>query len=43
MKKQYHEPEMNHLPVDACDVIATSGEHDDIKDYGSVWKISSID
>ena len=43
MKKQYLEPEMNLLPVDACDVIATSGEHnehDDIQNYDSVWKIT---
>ncbi len=39
MKKQYLEPEMNVLPVDVCDVIATSGENDDIKDYKSVWGI----
>lgn len=41
MRKQYLKPEMKALPVDDCDVIATSGEHDDIKDYDSVWKISA--
>ena len=39
MKKQYLEPEMNVLPVDVCDVIATSGEHDDTISYKSVWGI----
>ena len=39
MKKQYLVPEMKTLPVDTCDVIATSGEHDDYKDYGKVWNI----
>ena len=43
MKKQYLEPSVRVLPVDACDVIATSGERDDIKDYGSVWMISNVD
>lgn len=41
MKKQYLEPKMNVLPVDVCDVIATSGEHDDITDYKSVWGASA--
>lgn len=40
MKKQYLEPEMNVLPVDVCDVIATSGENnDDTISYKSVWGI----
>lgn len=37
MKKQYLEPEMTALSVDAVDVIATSGERDDVLDYDSVW------
>ena len=39
MKKQYLEPEINLLPVNACDVIATSGEQDDIMNYNSVWGV----
>ena len=41
MKKQYLEPIVRVLPVDACDVIATSGECDDIEDYGKIWKIKT--
>ncbi len=41
MKKQYLNPSMTLLPVDSCDVIATSGVqkkyHDDAKSYGEVW------
>ncbi len=43
MKKQYLEPKMNLLPMDACDVIATSVEHDDIMDYVSVWNTTTAD
>ena len=48
MKKQYLNPCMNLVSLDACDILTSSGnetpkaQHDDTMDFGEAFKIKRI-